>query len=71
MWWTITGNYGNILPIDWSRSNARRLHLPALRLAGAALGGDTPVTPHAPSDWGSEDEAVAADLDMHKLILEG
>lgn len=32
MWWTLTGNYGNILPIDWSKSMARRLHLPTLQL---------------------------------------
>lgn len=32
MWWTLTGNYGNILPIDWSKSMTRRLHLPTLQL---------------------------------------
>jgi hypothetical protein len=32
MWWTITGNFGNILPIDWSKSYARKLHMPALNL---------------------------------------
>ena len=32
MWWTLTGNYGNILPIDWSKSTARRLQLPTLQL---------------------------------------
>lgn len=32
MWWTITGNFGNILPIDWSKSCARKLHMPALNL---------------------------------------
>ncbi|KAH9380679.1 hypothetical protein HPB48_014601 [Haemaphysalis longicornis] len=31
-WWTITGNFGNILPIDWSKSYARKLQLPALNL---------------------------------------
>jgi len=33
MWWTLTGNYGNILPIDWSKSMSRRLHLPTLQLS--------------------------------------
>ena len=23
MWWTITGNFGNILPIDWSKTFAQ------------------------------------------------
>ena len=26
MWWTITGNFGNILPIDWSKTYTRPLH---------------------------------------------
>lgn len=32
IWWTLTGNFGNILPIDWSKSCARKLQLPALNL---------------------------------------
>jgi hypothetical protein len=32
MWMTITGNYGNILPIDWSKSVAKSMHLPALNI---------------------------------------
>ena len=32
MWWTITGNFGNILPIDWSKSYARQLHTKSLNL---------------------------------------
>ena len=32
MWWTITGNFGNILPIDWSKSYARQLHTKSLKL---------------------------------------
>lgn len=32
MWWTITGNFGNILPIDWSKSYARKAQLPVLNL---------------------------------------
>lgn len=32
MWWTITGNFGNILPIDWSKTYARKMQLPALNL---------------------------------------
>lgn len=67
MWWTITGNFGNILPIDWSKSYARQLHMPTLQL------GQPPIqTPDDElNDLSSEDEAVANDLDMHALILNG
>lgn len=67
MWWTITGNFGNILPIDWSKSHARERHMPALHL-GQCLA-STPDDEL--NDLSSEDEAVANDLDMHALILNG
>lgn len=68
MWWTITGNFGNILPIDWSKTYARQMHVPALK-----LGMRKPGTPDDEllQDLSSEDEAVANDLDMHALILGG
>ncbi|CAD7087112.1 unnamed protein product [Hermetia illucens] len=73
MWWTITGNFGNILPIDWSKSYARRMHLPALNLGERRMtNGDGLQTPDDElNDLSSEDEAVANDLDMHALILNG
>ncbi|KAI8432346.1 hypothetical protein MSG28_004759, partial [Choristoneura fumiferana] len=33
MWWTITGNFGNILPIDWTKSFSRKMHIPTLNLS--------------------------------------
>ncbi|XP_065201634.1 fasciculation and elongation protein zeta-2-like isoform X1 [Planococcus citri] len=79
MWWTITGNFGNILPIDWSKSYSRKVHMPALNLKQPR---DENVeknvlddhenekgTNHC--DLSSEDEAIANDLDMHSLILSG
>lgn len=65
MWWTITGNFGNILPIDWSKSYSKQMHVPTLKL------GERPAeTPDDEiQDLSSEDEAVAADLDLHQLIL--
>ncbi|XP_044748066.1 fasciculation and elongation protein zeta-2 [Coccinella septempunctata] len=66
MWWTITGNFGNILPIDWSKSYARKLHMPALNLNEKGS-----RTPEEDLELSSEDEAVASDLDMHALILNG
>lgn len=66
MWWTITGNFGNILPIDWSKTNARQMQVPTL------LGKRPSETPDDETqDLSSEDEAVANDLDMHQLILGG
>ncbi|XP_055550535.1 fasciculation and elongation protein zeta-2 [Wyeomyia smithii] len=67
MWWTITGNFGNILPIDWSKTYTRQMHVPALKLS------KTPDYPNYNDiqDLSSEDEAVANDLDMHALILGG
>uniref|UniRef100_T1HXL5 Uncharacterized protein n=1 Tax=Rhodnius prolixus TaxID=13249 RepID=T1HXL5_RHOPR len=65
MWWTITGNFGNILPIDWSKSYARKLHMPALNL------NENKVNISIILWQNSEDEAVASDLDMHSLILSG
>jgi len=66
VWWTLTGNFGNMMPIDWSKSYTRAAHLPTLnlcdpRLAGAAAG--------EAAELEDEDDLVAADLDMHHLIL--
>ncbi|XP_050300504.1 fasciculation and elongation protein zeta-2 [Anthonomus grandis grandis] len=65
MWWTITGNFGNILPIDWSKSYARKLQIDSLHLE------QQPQSPDDDLDLSSEDEQVANDLDMHALILGG
>ncbi|KAJ8680936.1 hypothetical protein QAD02_016723 [Eretmocerus hayati] len=65
MWWTITGTFGNILPIDWSKSYARKMHVPALNLNESPNTMDEIIS----DDATSEDEAIAADLDMHALIL--
>lgn len=67
MWWTITGNFGNILPIDWSKTYARKIHVPTLQL-NTSPGRFNFNEIH---DLSSEDEAVANDLDMHALILGG
>ncbi|XP_063625416.1 fasciculation and elongation protein zeta-2 [Cydia splendana] len=66
MWWTITGNFGNILPIDWTKSFSRKMHIPTLNLSDKK-GSMTPDD----EIHSSEDEAVASDLDMHALILGG
>ncbi|EDX01420.1 fasciculation and elongation protein zeta-2 [Drosophila yakuba] len=100
MWWTITGNFGNILPIDWSKSYTRQMHMPTLNLGqnhtkqqqqarnqqqqlhnqshqayphtnGSSAGLDAQTPGDEFNDLTSEDEAVANDLDMHALILNG
>eukprot|EP00088_Acartia_fossae_P022860 TRINITY_DN2396_c0_g2_i1.p1 TRINITY_DN2396_c0_g2~~TRINITY_DN2396_c0_g2_i1.p1 ORF type:complete len:384 (-),score=130.47 TRINITY_DN2396_c0_g2_i1:442-1593(-) len=60
VWWTLTGQFGNILPIDWSKTYTREKMLPALNLCSPR--------PEADLDDDSEDDIVAADLDMHQLI---
>uniref|UniRef100_A0A1L8DVX9 Putative kinesin-associated fasciculation and elongation protein involved in axonal transport n=1 Tax=Nyssomyia neivai TaxID=330878 RepID=A0A1L8DVX9_9DIPT len=65
MWWTITGNFGNILPIDWSKSFTRQMQIPTLNLSERSQ----EKSESEMNDLCSEDEAVANDLDMHALIL--
>lgn len=78
VWWTITGNFGNMMPIDWSKSTVRAKHLPTLNLMGAkpTSRGRSSSSPRAAKDsmnngddLEEEDDIVAADLDMHSLIL--
>ncbi len=82
VWWTITGNFGNMMPIDWypnsfmenlwtwgyftfgrSKSTARARHLPALNLC------QHPSKRPSEEDSDEDEDLVAADLDMHSLIL--
>ncbi|XP_074653041.1 fasciculation and elongation protein zeta-2-like isoform X2 [Tubulanus polymorphus] len=63
MWWTITGNYGNILPIDWSKSYARQLQTKALKL------GEKKEERVSPELDLSEDEELTQQFDMHSLII--
>ncbi|OWF51444.1 fasciculation and elongation protein zeta-2-like [Mizuhopecten yessoensis] len=62
MWWTITGNFGNILPIDWSKSYARELHAKVLNLGERK----DCVSPNLDL---SDDEELAQAFDMHSLIV--
>ncbi|VIO98203.1 Uncharacterized protein BM_BM1893 [Brugia malayi] len=62
IWWTLTGNFGNMPPLDFSKTQTRRLQLPALDLQGPRKEN---------SDLGidlSEDEELRSALDMHQLI---
>ncbi|XP_059148230.1 fasciculation and elongation protein zeta-2-like [Physella acuta] len=63
MWWTITGNFGNILPIDWSKSYARSLQHRVLNI------GEEQRACDALSLDLSDDEELAQAFDMHSLIV--
>ena len=73
VWWTITGNFGNMMPIDWSKSTARAKQLPTLNLCNPRSSHNKKATFHSSEDLvdglEDEDDLVAADLDMHSLIL--
>ncbi|KAK3873676.1 hypothetical protein Pcinc_021327 [Petrolisthes cinctipes] len=78
MWWTITGNFGNILPIDWSKTYTRQQYLPVLNLnqmkEGGGGGGEEGEGQGEGNGGGGEveeEEEVAQDLDLHHLILTG
>lgn len=88
VWWTITGNFGNMAPIDWSKSTARANQIKSLNLnssnsqqqrhtknnGGRGGVGRSNHPGNVPGDYEDddledEDDIVAADLDMHSLIL--
>ena len=73
VWWTITGNFGNMMPIDWSKSTARAKQLPTLNLCNPNTRHNNKKAFQSSEDLvdtlEDEDDLVAADLDMHSLIL--
>jgi len=76
VWWTLTGNFGNMMPIDWAKSYTLAQHLPTLNLCEPRAphqqqqqGGCAGAQGQAPC-YSDEDDLVAADLDMHQLILQ-
>jgi len=66
VWWTLTGNFGNMMPIDWAKSYTLAQHLPTLNLCEPRV---SPAS-QQPDCYNEEDDLVAADLDMHQLILQ-
>ncbi|XP_003743573.1 fasciculation and elongation protein zeta-2 [Galendromus occidentalis] len=65
VWWTLTGNYGNIMPIDWSKSYARKMQLDALNINEHY--NDCHTLRHSVDS--SDEEDLDRDLDLHSLIL--
>ena len=62
MWWTLTGNFGNMLPIDWSKSYTRKLQINCLNL-------NEKMDPESGDELDASDDEVAKDLDLHSLII--
>ncbi|CAL8313596.1 unnamed protein product [Boreogadus saida] len=62
VWNALSGNYGNVMPVDWKTSHTRSLHLPTLNLR-----------PHKPLDNQSldlsDDEELREQMDMHSIIV--
>ncbi|KAI6237187.1 Unc-76 [Aphelenchoides besseyi] len=67
VWWTLTGNYGNILPLDFNKTHIRRNQLEALSL-------DTPRgLPDEGADFnddGMDEEDLRQSMDLHQMISE-
>ena len=63
MWWTLTGNYGNILPLDFSKSQVRKNEIEALNLSSPR----DEVTSDAGFDPNDEED-IRQQMDLHQLI---
>jgi len=63
VWWTLTGNYGNILPLDFSKSQIRKNEIEALNLSSPRddMNSDAGFDPH-------DEEDVRQQMDLHQLI---
>jgi len=63
VWWTLTGNYGNILPLDFSKSQIKKNEIEALNLSSPRddVNSDAGFDPH-------DEEDVRQQMDLHQLI---
>ncbi|TKR86670.1 hypothetical protein L596_011215 [Steinernema carpocapsae] len=67
VWWTLTGNYGNILPLDFSKTLTRQHQLESLNLRPNKEGRESV------SDAGfdmAEEEDLRHAMDMHQLVAQ-
>ncbi|XP_016362215.1 fasciculation and elongation protein zeta-2 [Sinocyclocheilus anshuiensis] len=62
IWEALTDNYGSVMPVDWSQSKARSLHLSALSIE------DRPRMESVNLDL-SDDEDLREQMDMHSIIV--
>ncbi|XP_042596330.1 fasciculation and elongation protein zeta-2-like isoform X1 [Cyprinus carpio] len=62
IWKALTDNYGSVMPVDWSQSKARSLHLSALSIE------DRPRMESVNLDL-SDDEDLREQMDTHSIIV--
>ncbi|XP_028858851.1 fasciculation and elongation protein zeta-2 [Denticeps clupeoides] len=62
IWNALTGNYGNVMPVDWKMSHTRSLHLPTLNLC------EQQTVDGVNLDL-SDDEELREQMDMHCIIV--
>lgn len=74
VWWTLTGNYGNILPLDFNKTQVRRQEVRALGLdeegRGPGAAADDEGAPSSAADSADEEEEVRQALDLHQVMPE-
>uniref|UniRef100_A0A915EQC4 Fasciculation and elongation protein zeta-2 n=1 Tax=Ditylenchus dipsaci TaxID=166011 RepID=A0A915EQC4_9BILA len=67
VWWTLTGSYGNIMPMDFSKSQIRKNQIDGLNLQSpkdtTSNTEDAGYDPH-------EEEEMRQSMDLHQLISE-
>ncbi|CAD5231995.1 unnamed protein product [Bursaphelenchus xylophilus] len=65
VWWTLTGNYGNILPLDFNKSQIRKREIDVLSL-------DTPKASdegaHCSEEESLDEEDLRHSMDLHQII---
>ncbi|CAD5224142.1 unnamed protein product [Bursaphelenchus okinawaensis] len=65
VWWTLTGNYGNILPLDFNKSQIRKQEVDVLSL-------DTPKASdegaHCSEEESLDEEDLRQSMDLHQII---
>ncbi|XP_073702739.1 fasciculation and elongation protein zeta-2 isoform X1 [Garra rufa] len=62
IWNALTDNYGSVMPVDWSQSKARSIHLSTLSID------DRPRMESVNLDL-SDDEDLREQMDMHSIIV--
>ncbi|XP_048117652.1 fasciculation and elongation protein zeta-2 isoform X1 [Alosa alosa] len=62
IWNALTDNYGNIMPVDWTQSRTRSLHLPTLNLDEESRVDNVNLDL-------SDDEELREQMDMHSIIV--
>ncbi|XP_046704101.1 fasciculation and elongation protein zeta-2-like isoform X2 [Silurus meridionalis] len=62
IWNALIDNYGQVMPVDWSQSRTRSLHLPVLNVEDKPSEDDVNLEE-------SDDEELREQMDMHSIIV--